>query len=198
MAVEFERRYHVNAHPGAIRFMSFLNEGYMDSYHAATAILRANGPGADISAVQAYRFKYGFGLNWEQEIAKDIGMFSRLGWNDGHEETWTFTDVNWTASLGLSVNGEIWRRPGDTFGVAGVVSGASRDNQRFLEAGGVDMLDGDGALNYSPEKVLEIYYDFKIWKIFHGAFDYQFVDDPAFNRARGPVSLFGARFHWEF
>ena len=33
-------------------------------------------------------------------------MFSRLGWNDGHEETWTFTDANWSASLGVSVKGE--------------------------------------------------------------------------------------------
>ena len=131
-------------------------------------------------------------------IAKNVGLFSRLGWNDGHEETWTFTDVNWTASLGLSVKGEAWHRPDDTFGLAGIVSGASRENQKFLEAGGTDMLDGDGALNYGPEKVLETYYDFKIWKSVHGAFDYQFITDPAFNQARGPVSVFGARLHWEF
>jgi high affinity Mn2+ porin len=200
MMTELERRWSIRSHPGTIRFLAWLNEADMASYSAATANLLAD-PGnveGDIAAARAYRYKYGFGLNWEQEIAKDVGVFSRLGWNDGREETWTFTDVNWTASLGLSVNGEIWRRPDDTFGLAGVISGASRDNQKFLEAGGVDMLDGDGALNYRPEKVLEIYYDFKIWKIFHGAFDYQFVDDPAFNSARGPVSLFGARFHWEF
>jgi hypothetical protein len=28
--------------------------------------------------------------------------------------------------------------------------------------------------------------------------DYQYVDDPAFNSARGPVSVFAARLHWEF
>jgi high affinity Mn2+ porin len=200
MMTELERRWSINDHPGVIRFLAWLNEADMASYSAATANLLANPNDveADIAAARAYRYKYGFGLNWEQEIAKNVGLFSRLGWNDGHEETWTFTDVNWTASLGLSVNGEIWRRPDDTFGLAGVVSGASRDNQKFLEAGGLDMLDGDGALTYGYEKVLETYYDFKIWKIFHGAFDCQFVDDPAFNRARGPVSILGARFHWEF
>ncbi len=198
MAAEFERRYSINAHPGAIRFLAWLDEADFASYQAAIPILEANGPGADISAARAYRYKYGFGLNWEQEIARNIGLFSRLGWNDGHEETWTFTDADYSGSLGLSVKGEAWRRPDDTFGLAGIVSGASRANQQFLEAGGLDILDGDGALNYGLEKVLETYYDFKIWKTLHGALDYQFITDPAFNRARGPVSVLGARLHWSF
>ena len=97
----------------------------------------------------------------------------------------------------MSVKGDAWQRPGDTFGLAGIVSGASRDNQKFLEAGGTDMLDGDGALSYGREKVLETYYDFQIWKTVHAALDYQFISNPAFNRDRGPVSVFGARLHWE-
>ena len=200
MMTELERRWSIKAHPGVIRFLAWLNEADMASYSAATANLLANPNNveADIAAARAYRFKYGFGLNWEQEIVKNIGMFSRLGWNDGHEETWTFTDVNWTASLGLSVKGEAWHRPDDTFGLAGVISGASRNNQKFLEAGGLDMLDGDGALTYGPEKVLETYYDFAVWKTIHAAVDYQYVVDPAFNQDRGPVSVFGARLHWEF
>ena len=98
----------------------------------------------------------------------------------------------------MSVKGEAWRRLNDTFGVAGIVSGASHDNQKFLEAGGLDILNGDGALNYGWEKVLETYYDFQIWKAVHAALDYQFVSNPTFNRDRGPVSIFGARLHWEF
>jgi len=198
MMAEFERRYSVNAHPGAIRFLAWLNQADMASYEAAIPILEANGVGADISAARAYRLKYGFGLNWEQEAAKDVGVFSRLGWNDGHEEAWTFTDVNWTASLGLSIKGGAWRRPDDAFGLAGVASGASRDNQKFLEAGGLDMLDGDGALNYGYEKILETYYSYPLCKNVHGTLDYQFITNPAFNRDRGPVSVFGARLHWEF
>jgi high affinity Mn2+ porin len=200
MMTEWEGCYSRNAHPGAIRFLAWLNEADMASYEAATALLLAhpNEVEADISAARAYRCKYGFGLNWEQEMAKSVGLFSRLGWNDGHEEAWTFTDVNWSASLGVSVKGEAWRRPGDTFGLAGIVSGASRENREFLEAGGVDMLDGDGALNYGCEKILETYYNFQICKNVHTTFDYEFITDPAFNRDRGPVSVFGARFHWEF
>jgi high affinity Mn2+ porin len=197
MMVEFERRYTVNAHSGAIRLMPWLNEARMASNHAATAILLANGPGADISAAQGYRYKYGVGLNWEQEVTENVGLFSRLGWNDGHEQAWTYADDNWTASLGVSVKGKQWQRPGDTFGLAGIVSGASRSNQQFLNAGGLGILAGDGALTYGSEKVVETYYDFPIWKTVHGAVDYQFISNPAFNRDRGPVSVFGGRLHWE-
>ena len=112
----------------------------MASFAVATALLQANPPPPNApqgaastvpAAAFAYRYKYGFGLNWEQEVAKNVGMFSRLGWNDGHEVAWTYTDANWSASLGVSVKGEAWKRPDDTFGLVGILSGASRDQQRI-------------------------------------------------------------------
>jgi high affinity Mn2+ porin len=66
-----------------------------------------------------------------------------------------------------------------------------------LEAGGTGILAGDGALSYAVEKVLETYYDAKIWKSIHLSIDYQFIADPAFNSDRGPVSVLSARLHWE-
>lgn len=204
---ELERRYSINAHPGVIRFLAWLDEADFASYQVATALLLANPPdlnvgsGAGItipSAARSYSYKYGFGVNWVQEVVRNLGIFSRLGWNNGQEESWTFTDVNWTASLGISIKGEAWHRHDDGIGIAGIVSGASIANQKFLEAGGTDMLDGDGALNYNPEKVLEVYYDFKVWKTIHITLDYQFIANPAFNQARGPVLIYGARLHWEF
>jgi len=201
MATEFERRYSLKAHSGTIRSLAYLNEGSMASYHAATAILREFGPRADITPAQAYRYKYGFGLNWEQEVARNIGVFSRLGWNDGQSQAMEFADPNWTTSLGVSVKGDVWRRCGDTFGLGGVVSGASREQKNYLAAGGVGILDGDGALAYGSEKALEIYYDLQIWKTafatVHLAAGYEFVANPAFNRDRGPVSVFVGRLHWE-
>ena len=60
MMAEFERRYSINAHPGAIRFLAWLDEANFASYQAATAILLANPPvrspsriGSDISAPRA-------------------------------------------------------------------------------------------------------------------------------------------------
>ena len=197
MVLEFERRYSISDHPGVLRFLAFLNKANMANYSAATALLAAHGAGADISSAHAYRYKYGFGFNGEQELARNIGIFSRLGWNDGKEQGWMFNDVCYTASLGVSIKGEAWHRPDDTFGLAGVINGISRSEQKFFKAGGLGILAGDGNLNYGWEKVLETYYSFQICKSTHLTVDYQFIDDPAFNRDRGPVSVFGVRFHWE-
>lgn len=198
MALEFERRYQIESHPGAIRFLAYVNRANMASYSKATAILQANGPGADLGAAHAYRNKYGFGLNWEQEIAKNTGLFSRLGWNDGQEQSWMFNDVDYTASLGISINGDAWHRPGDTYGLAGVLNGISKSEQHFFQAGGLGILAGDGNLDYGWEKIIETYYNFQVLENAHVTLDYQFISDPAFNKDRGPVSVFAVRVHWEF
>lgn len=193
MAEEYERRYQVETHPGAIRMLAYLNHGRMGSYSAALSE-----PKMDISNTRSYRQRYGLGLNVEQELIKGIGVFSRVGWNDGQSEAWMFTDVNFSGSLGISVNGGRWCRPNDTFGLGAVISGASRSNQEFLKAGGTGILDGDGALDYAGEKGLEMYYDYRISRHLHAAADYQFIENPAFNEARGPASVFGTRLHWQF
>jgi high affinity Mn2+ porin len=195
MVTELERRYTIGTHPGVIRLLAYLNHTDMGSYQEAI-----DGPTrpADIEATRAYRYKYGFGLNWEQEIVKNVGAFSRVGWSDGQSEAWVFSDVDYTATAGMSIKGEFWHRPDDTFGLAGVANGLSHVHQEFFEAGGTGILAGDGALSYGWEKILETYYDAKIWKTVHAAVDYQFISDPAFNQDRGPVSVLGARIHWEF
>jgi high affinity Mn2+ porin len=198
MVTELERRYAIGEHPGTVRLLAFLNRANMADYSAATAILLAGGPDADFEAARSFRYKYGFGLNWEQEIVKNVGVFSRLGWNDDREEGWVFSDVGHAASAGLSIKGAFWDRPDDTFGLGGALSGISKAEQEFFAAGGVGILAGDGNLDYGWEKVLETYYDCKVWKTVHAALDYQFIADPAFNRDRGPVSVFGGRVHWEF
>ena len=193
MAAENEVRYRVGTHPGAILPLAFLNQGEFGSYRAALSV-----PGADISKTFANRHTFGFGLNAQQEITRNIGLFSRVGWNNGHTEAWMFSDVSHSGSLGMSVKGEAWRHPGDTAGLAGVVSGISRVNQQYLKAGGFGILDGDGNLNYARECALETYYDHVFPTAIHWSPDYQSVANPAFNRARGPVSVPATRIHWEF
>jgi high affinity Mn2+ porin len=197
MVTEFERRYG-SVHRGAIRVLGFVNEANTIGYREATPLLQANGPGADLSSARAYRHKYGFGLNWEQKITDNVGVFSRLGWNNGQVQGWMYNDSNWTASVGTSIKGAAWWRTNDTLGLAYVVSGASRSAQKFLEAGGADILDGDGALTYGSEKVMEAYYNFATWKGIQVTPDYEFMDNPAFNRDRGPVSVFAIRLHGKF
>ena len=198
MATEFERRFQIGGHPGTVRLLAFLNRAHMGDYAQATAAAQSSMLPTDIIATRAYRLKYGFGLNVEQEIFKNVGVFSRLGWSDGGSEAWVFTDVDRSATLGLSVKGEMWRRPDDTIGVAGSLNGISHVHQEFLAAAGTGILAGDGALDYGLEKSLETYYDCAVWKTIHAALDYQFIEDPAFNRDRGPVSVFSVRIHWEF
>jgi high affinity Mn2+ porin len=195
MVTEFEYRFEVATHPGTVRLLAFLNRAHMGSYDVAV-----NNPTrpADITATRAYRYKYGFGLDAEQELSKNIGAFARLGWSDGQNQAWVFSDVDRTASLGISVKGEPWKRPNDTFGLAGVLNGISREHRDFFAAGGVGILAGDGALSYGLEQIFETYYDFNVWKTIHVSLDYQFINHPAFNRDRGPVSVLGARLHWTF
>jgi len=80
--------------------------------------------------------------------------------------------VDYAASLGLSIKGESWHRPEDTFGLARAFNGISKVEQEFFEAGGTGILGGDGNLNYGWGKVLETYYDFQIWKTIHVTVDY--------------------------
>ena len=211
MMAEFERSScKINGHPGAVRGMVWLErEANYASYSVATPLLLANPPppntppGAEITipaAAFAIRNHYGVGLNWEQEVTTDVGVFSRLGWNDGHEAPWTYTDANWSASLGASVKGRPWRPRRHLRARLRRSSkrrvGPSRSN--FSRRAELSILNDDGNLTYGSEKVVETYYDFPHQpKGCRFAFDYQFVGDPAFNAARGPVSIFAVRLHWE-
>jgi high affinity Mn2+ porin len=195
MVWELERRFSLKGHPGALRFLAFLNRANMGSFEE---VLNNPDRPADIVATRAYRYKYGFGLNLDQEIITNVGIFSRLGWNDGQTESWTFADVDRTASLGLSIKGEFWHRPDDIIGLAAAINGLTPVHRDFFAAGGTGILAGDGKLTYGLEKIVEVYYDARIWKTLHAALDYQFVVNPAYNQDRGPVSVLGARLHWEF
>ncbi len=207
MITELERRWRICDHPGAIRLQAWIDHGLLASYNAATTLLLASPPpantppGAEITipgAAFSYRSKYGFGVNWEQEIAKNVGTFGRVGWQDGETAAAAFNDVDWTVQLGVSIKGAAWHRPNDTFGLLGNLAGASSDQQAFLKVGGTGILNGDGNLTYACEKSLETYYDFGIAAGCRLAFDYQFFADPAFNSDRGPVNVFAARLHWEY
>jgi len=192
---EVERRHSLRGHAGALRLLAYDERAHMGSYQETL-----NNPslGENITLTAAYRYKYGFGINLEQEIRKNLGAFARLGWSDGKHQTWEFTDVDRTATAGLSLKGTWWRRPEDTLGLGGVVNGISAAHRQFLAAGGLGITVGDGALDYRSERVGETYYNWKIAKRFWLTFDYQFAQNPAYNHARGPVNLFALRAHTEF
>jgi len=193
--VELEHRHVVGDHPGAVRLLAYLNRADMGSYAAAVDALTRP---ADLVATRDYRHKFGFGLNLEQEVSANVGLFSRLGWSDGRNEAWVFSDVDYSVTSGVSLRGGAWGRPDDTLGCAGVLNGLSGDHRAFFKAGGRGILSGDGDLAYGWEKILETYYSVGLWKSVSTSLDYQFIADPAFNRDRGPVHVFAARLHWQF
>jgi len=195
--IEAERRFSINDHPGKVHFLAFLERAHMGYYQDAIDNAPQNGGTPNI-ATSAYNLKYGLGINAEQEIVKDVGIFSRLGWGNGQTENWGYTDCDWTATLGLSVTGSYWNRSNDTFGTAFAIDGLSPVHAAYFNAGGTGLVLGDGALNYATEQVSETYYSFQVTKGVALTLDYQFINNPGYNCVRGPVNVLGARAHFEF
>ncbi|SHI08757.1 carbohydrate porin [Bradyrhizobium erythrophlei] len=198
---ELEERYAPFDQPGKLRLGIFANRGFTGNYNQALAIEDAN-PLLDINAVMASirtaNFKYGFYVNMEQQLMKDVGLFARASWNDGQNEILSFTDIDRSLSGGLSIKGSSWGRPSDTIGIGGAINGLSAGHRDFLAAGGLGLLIGDGRLNYRPEQILETYYAYAINNSFTFTADYQLITNPAYNADRGPVSIFSGRLHGEF
>jgi high affinity Mn2+ porin len=195
---ELELRYALFSQPGKLRLMAWVNRANMGSYAAALAepITTPNYP--DITLVRQVRTNYGFDVNLEQAITGDLGVFSRVTWSPGLDEIIGWTDCDESLSAGAQLKGTSWGRPGDKIGVAGVIEGLSPEARAYFAAGGLGILIGDGALNYQPEKIIETYYSYSLNKWSSLTFDYQFVDDPAYNADRGPVHIFAGRYHAEF
>ena len=196
--VEFEARHSMFGEPGKIKLLAFADRGYMGKYEDAilNGVLQGSTP--DISADRRKRTKAGAGINVEQQVTPNIGLFLRASIADGRYETFDFTEVERSFSGGLVFSGDMWGRPKDAIGVAGVVNGISGVHASYLAAGGTGIILGDGTLSYTGEKIAEIYYKFNLLDGFHVTANYQFVEAPGYNRDRGPVSLFALRFHGEF
>ena len=192
---EVERRYSPHGHPGAIRLLAYKTRAHMGSYQDTVNQPQLN----EIAALTAaYRSKYGFGVNLEQELRQDIGVFARLGWNDGKNQTYEFTDVDRTATVGLSLKGVRWRRANDTVGLGLVLNGISSAHRQYLAAGGLGITVGDGALDYRSERLGETYYNWQVARHFQLTADYQFAQNPAYNHVRGPANVFALRFHTDY
>jgi high affinity Mn2+ porin len=195
--LEFERRTSLfGGHPGAIKALVYGDDAYLGSYADALALAAATGALPNTADVRTGRhWKLGAGLNVAQEIASHVGVFARLSAMNGTYEAEEFTDIDRAVSLGTSIDGGWYHRPNDTFGLAGSFNGISSVAQQYFAAGGTGVLVGDGALTYGGERILETYYKLGITKFGAITADYQRVADPAYNIERGPISVFGLRYH---
>ena len=195
--LEFEKRYQLSGQKGTLRLLAFTNNGKFGNYRDA---ITQNPSAPNVDSTQAYgRHKYGFGINADQYLTKDFGVFAKASYNDGHTETWFFTEIDRSLTFGAMLKGTSWKRSDDELGLAFIANGLSADHRDYLAAGGYGFLIGDGRLNYSPELIAELYYKVNAFqKKFWLTPDYQFILHPAYNADRGPVNVFGIRAHVEF
>src|ERR1700686_1693498 len=142
--------------------------------------------------------KYGFGANFEQPLNDWFGVFGRWGWNEGRHESYAYTEVDSTVELGAGASGQRWRRKFDRAGIAFASNGISRDHQQYLALGGYGFLLGDGRLNYGRETIEEAYYTLHLWRGFYPSVGVQHINNPGYNRDRGPVIVPSLRLHVEF
>lgn len=194
--LEYTHNYTFAGEKGTVRLVSFFTMANMGNYNQSIAL---NPTAPNIIASEKYgNNKYGFGINGEQAINKDMGVFFRASWGDGNNETWAYTEMDKTVSFGISSNGSRWNRQNDNLGLGYVVSGLSVPHRNYLRAGGKGFELGDGNLNYSFEQLTELYYSFQMIKNLYVSAAYQFILNPGYNKDRGPVNVFSLRAHIAF
>ncbi len=198
---EVEERHQLWGQPGKIKVTGFLSWGQAGSFQDAINLSQATGLDVSdaLAAVRHYQGRPGVSVNIEQQVSETVGVFGRAGWADGNVEPWDFTDDDESLEGGVSLTGKQWGRPNDTIGMGGVLNGISPVHAAYLEDGGLGILVGDGRLtNVTLEKIFETYYSFALTSAVNVSFDYQFIADPGFNSARGPVNVGAIRFHTQF
>lgn len=198
---EFElRRSLIKGRKGVVRILSFVNHANMGNYREAVqAYLNGTDPTPDITATAKFgAVKYGFGWNNEQEITEDFRLYSRVGWNEGQHESYAYTEDDQTFQFGGDLAGTHWHRPVDKIGVAFVTNAIKKDHQNYLKYGGLGFILGDGRLNYGRENIVESYYNWHTWRGVFFALGLSHIDNPGYNRDRGPVWVPSVRMHVDY
>ncbi len=222
--LELEHDHVIKGLPGAVRILGYHNHVVTGRFADAIAAYQAdpatknagnsnavnshdgvacgsgNFTAPDLCWVRHGNDKLGIGINVEQFVARNIGVFLRAMYSDGQSEVDAFDPADRDLSFGAVGKGALWRRPLDVAGVGVGLSWISDIHAKYLSLGGVDGFVGDGQLSRSgPEGVAEIFYSANILKAIWLAADYQLLWNPGFNADRaGPVSILGVKVHAEF
>jgi hypothetical protein len=198
---EFELRHSfVPKRQGTQRLLFFANRAHMGSYREAVrAYLNGTDATPEITRHEHFSaLKYGFGLNTDQQLSENLRGFARFGWNEGQHESYAYTEVDQTVSVGADYAMARWHRPNDKFGAVFISNAIKRDHQDYLRYGGKGFILGDGALRYGRETTEEGYYTLHAWRGLFYAVDVQHVANPGYNRDRGPAWVGSVRAHVDF
>jgi hypothetical protein len=204
--MEVERQHYIGDLPGKVSVLAYRNRMILARFSDATNYVIANkaqGTQAINNVRNNYQYKTGIGIHGEQALSNDLGIYARAFTSDGHTETMSFTEADNSISVGMGMNGTSWTRPHDSIGVSMMQNGLSSYRKNYLQAGGVSYFIGDYAgpgqsLSYRPERIGEVYYNAILIKNVLAGLNFQHINNPAYNAARGPVNIVSFRIHAEF
>ncbi len=204
--IEVERQHNIAGLPGKVSVLAYRNRMILARFQDATNYVVANnaqGTQAINNVRTNYQYKTGVGINGEQALTKDLGIYGRAFTSDGHTETMSFTEADNSISVGMGLNGTSWSRPKDTIGISMMQNGLSSYRKNYLQSGGVSYFIGDyagpgQAISYRPERIGEVYYNATVIKNVLAGLNFQHINNPAYNAARGPVNILSFRIHAEF
>ncbi len=121
--IEVEHNHELFDQPGVIRILGFRNRENMGTFKDAIAIFDSNpqkynattctsfnydsqNSGApDLCWARKANIKMGIGINFEQQLTSDIGVFLRGMYNDGRTEVYSYTSTDRSLSLGTLIKG---------------------------------------------------------------------------------------------
>lgn len=213
--LELEHTHRLFGRAGAVRLLGYRNRELMGRFDDAIAAFQGD-PSKNAAACTGFNYgstnatapdlcwarrpnvKLGLGVNLEQHLTDDLGVFFRGMFSDGQTEVQAYTSSDRSISFGALAQGSPWRRAADVAGVGLGVAWISKSHAEYLRLGGVDGFIGDGNLRVAPEIAFDVFYSANLLKCVWVSFDYQHIHNPAFNADRGPVNLFSLRVHAEF
>jgi len=213
--VELEHAHRIAGQPGAVRLLGYRNRENTGSFSDAVSAFQAdpsknaaactsfnyeseNATAPDLCWAREPRTKVGVGVNFEQQLSHDVGLFARAMVSDGRTEVYSFTSSDTSASCGAVVHGTPWHRPNDVVGTAYAASWVSSAHAQYLSLGGIDGFIGDGGLRRASERVWELFYSLHVFRSITLSADYQHISNPAYNADRGPLNVLSGRVHAEF
>ena len=191
---EVELPFKFKGRDAALRVMAFRNRAAMGAFSDALAA----GGVPDVGIVRKLQSKSGLGAGIQAELAEHVGAYVRAAWNDGKTETFAFTEIDRSLSVGVLGKGERWSRSGDSAGLALYLNGLGSAHRNYLAAGGQGFFLGEGRLNYGMEKILEAFYSLHLGARVWVSGGYQRIGNPGYNQDRGPASFYSLRLHTNF
>ena len=124
----------------------------------------------------------GVGLSFDQEVAKGLGLFFRLGYRDSQNTAYT-TRSAWSIGAQLNVGQFVQARPKDVIGIAwGEISPTKRDFGRRA----------------TEEDLVEAYYNWFFTDNFQLSGIFQFINNRNGNSSLSDVTVVGARVQANF